>query len=335
MPITDTPWAATWDRWQREGMPKGATMHEYFGTDWVATIFPNTSPRFPGELVEETDEWTIVKSEWGVTLKNWKNHGGVPEFLDFTIVDPESWAVAKERMTPTRDRVDWNHLKREYPKWVNGGAWVQGHLWFGFDVTHSWAMGTDRVLLAMMDNPEWLKEVFAHELKMSLDLMQMVLDEGYAIDSVTWPDDMGYRGTQFFSRKTYQEILKPFHKQACDWAHMRGLKVHLHSCGNILPFMEDLLEIGVDILNPIEVKAGMDPLRVKREFGDKLTLHGGLNAVLFEDMTKMREAMEELVPSLKAGGGYWLSSDHSVPDSVSLDEFREFIELAKRVGSFG
>ncbi|HQB83586.1 MAG TPA: hypothetical protein PLR50_08825, partial [Candidatus Rifleibacterium sp.] len=75
-------------------------------------------------------------------------------FLHFTITDPDAWAAAKARMTPDPARVDWAHLERNYGRWRREGAWIRGHFWFGFDVTHSWMVGTERVLLALIERPE-------------------------------------------------------------------------------------------------------------------------------------------------------------------------------------
>jgi uroporphyrinogen decarboxylase len=100
------------------------------------------------------------------------------------------------------------------------------------------------------------------------------------------------------------------------------------------PFVPDLVEIGIDALNPLEVKAGMDPVQLKRDYGRDLVLHGGINAVLWDDMDKIRAEMERVLPVLKENGGYIFSSDHSVPSSVSLESFRETVELARRLGSY-
>ena len=70
---------------------------------------------------------------------------------------------------------------------------------------------------------------------------------------------MGYKGAPFFSTEMYRELLKPFHKKAVDWAHERGMVTELHSCGFIEPLLDDVVDTGVEMLNPLEVKAGMDP----------------------------------------------------------------------------
>jgi uroporphyrinogen decarboxylase len=267
-------------------------------------------------------------------MKKWKHANSTPEFIDFTITDPDKWLEAKQRITPARDRVDWDKLKRKYREWREQGRWIEARAFFGFDVTHSWVVGTERVLFALVENPEWLRDMFSTTLETSLGLLDMIWDEGYRFDSLKWPDDMGYKYNQFFSVDMYREILKPFHKRAIDWAHEKGIKAHLHSCGDVNPFIPELVELGLDAINPLEVKAGMDPVKIKKEYGDKLVLHGGINAVLWNQPEKIKAEMAKVVPQLKENGGYIFSSDHSVPSSVSLEDFRAIVECAKKLGSY-
>jgi len=145
---------------------------------------------------------------------------------------------------------------------------------------------------------------------------------------------MGYKLHQFFSVDMYRELLKPFHKQAVEWAHSRDIYAHMHSCGDIRLFVPELVDIGLDALNPLEVKAGVDPIALKEQFGEKLVLHGGINAVLWDQPEKIKAEIQRVLPVMKEGGGYVFSSDHSVPNAVSLDDFRGIIDLAKKLGSY-
>ena len=100
------------------------------------------------------------------------------------------------------------------------------------------------------------------------------------------------------------------------------------------PLIPELMDIGLDCLNPLEVKAGMDPVQVKNDYGDRLVLHGGINAMLWDDLPAIEAEMRRVVPAMKEGGGYIFSSDHSVPSSVSLAGFRRIVELAKELGAY-
>ena len=334
VPVIDGPWSATIERWHREGMPLDVDYVDFFELDHLSYIGTDTTPRYETKILEETDAYTVSTTPYGVTLKNWRHAGGTPEFLDFTIIDQDSWRSAKARMTPSRDRVDWAFLQENYKKWRDRGDWITAGFWFGFDITHSWIVGTERVLMALLTDPEWMIDMFNHELDLNIALFEMIWEEGYTFDSIGWPDDMGFKNNQFFSVDTYRDILKPVHKRAVDWAHAKGIKAHLHSCGDVRPLIPELLDIGIDALNPLEIKAGMDPIKLKQQYGDRLVLHGGINAVLYDDVDAITAEMERLVPILKKSGGYIFSSDHSVPSSVSLENFRHIVAQAKKLGAY-
>ena len=248
--------------------------------------------------------------------------------------DRDGWARAKRRMRPERDRIDWDRLRADYPRWRERGDWIVAGLWFGFDVTHARMVGTERLLMAMVEDPEWVVEMWTHQLDVGLALLEMVWDAGYAFDEVNWPDDMGYKANQFFSLSMYRELLKPLHKRAIDWAQARGVRARLHSCGDINPFVAELVGIGLDGLNPLEVKAGMDPVAIKDRWGGQLLLHGGVNAVNWDKPDAIEVEIREKVPRLKERGGYVFASDHSIPESVSREDFRRIINLAKEMGSY-
>jgi uroporphyrinogen decarboxylase len=334
IPISDYPWAATVERWQGEGLPVGCDIEEYLGLDRIVGITADISPRYEEHVIEETEEYVIATTAWGATMKNFKHSASTPECLDFKIVDAEAWFAARKRMTPDPDRVDWAKLAAEYPRWRTEGRWIEAWFWFGFDVSHSWAVGTERLLTAMVMDPEWITDMFNHYLDMNIALFEMIWEKGYRFDSIKWPDDMGYKHSQFFSLKTYRSMLKPVHQRAAQWAHNHGIKAHLHSCGDVNPFIPELIEIGIDALNPLEVKAGMDPLALKEKYGSSLVLHGGLNALLYDQPDVLEAEIRRLIPTMKQNGGFIFSSDHSIPSSISLRDFQRVIALAKELGTY-
>lgn len=334
VPIFDSPWAGTIARWEREGMPQGMDWRDYFDTDKVSTISVDITPRYEEKVLEETDDYRIVTSEWGVTMKQFKEQDSTPEFLDFTVTTPEAWEKAKARMTVSKDRVDWKRLERDYAQWQQEGHWIEGMFWFGFDVTHSWTVGTETMLIAMIEEPEWVEDMFDTYLDRSIQHFNMIWDAGYRFDSIFWYDDMGYKNTPFFSNEMYRSLLQKYHKKAVAWAHDHGIYARLHSCGDIMPLLPDIMDTGIDALNPIEIKAGMDVFKIKQDYGDRLVLHGGINAVLWDDKEAIVEAIRQAVPVLKENGGYIFASDHSIPNSVSLENMQSIINTVKEVGKY-
>lgn len=334
IPIIDEPWSGTLRRWHREGMPEGMDWCDYFDVDKLGIINIDISPRMPEITLEETDRYYIRTSPWGVTMKHFKEEDSTPEFLDFTITTQEAWDQAKKQMTLEDDRIPWEMLRQNYDKWRAEGRWIRAVFWFGFDVTHSWMMGTENTLVAMMEEPELVEDMFDTYLSRCETLFSRVWDAGYHFDEIFWYDDMGYKGTTFFSPNMYRSMLQPYHKRAVDWAHNRGIYAQLHSCGDVMTLLPDIVATGVDALNPLEVKAGMDAFKIKKEYGDRLVLHGGINAVLWNDKDAILEEIDRKVPVLKENGGFIFSSDHSIPNSVSLENMKAIVEEVKRVGRY-
>ncbi|MBO4886667.1 MAG: hypothetical protein J5602_15265 [Clostridia bacterium] len=334
VPIIDSPWAGTLRRWRAEGMPEGVDWRDFFDVDKVEGIGVDITPRYEVKVLEDTERYQIVTTNWGVTLKNFKELDSTPEFLDYKVTTPEAWEEAKRRMTLEDDRIPWRRLKENYARWLAEGRWIEANFWFGFDVTHSWMAGTETVLVAMYEEPEWVVDMFNTYLDRCIALFERVWDAGYRFDAIYWPDDMGYKGTTFFSNEMYRELLKPVHRRAVEWAHERGIYAHLHSCGDVMTRVDDLIDIGIDCLNPLEVKAGMKPLELKRKYGDKLVLHGGVNAVLWDQKDAIVSEIERTVPALKQDGGYIFSSDHSIPNSVSLENMTAIVEEVKKAGKY-
>lgn len=331
--MIDSAWAGTIARWKREGMPENADWRDYFGFDKIGSIGNDNSPRFERKILEETDRYVIRTTPWGMTEKAFKVLDSTPEALDFYYADSSRWEEAKARMTDgAEDRINWAALKRNYPIWEKEQRFRRLDLWFGFDVAHSRLTGTETMLMAMLDEPEWVTDIFETYLTVSLNQAQKILDAGYRFDAVMWWDDMGYKGAPFFSPDLYRELLKPFQKRAIDWAHERGMFAELHSCGYIEPLLPDLVEIGLDMLNPLEVKAGMDPKKLKDTYGDKLAFHGGINAQLWDKPELVLSEMEKIIPIMKEGGGYVFASDHSIPNSVSFETMKQISDLAHKLG---
>lgn len=315
-------------------MPEDADYVEYFGLDRFRLVFADNSPRFPRQVLEETERYRIFTTAWGQTLKAFRETDSTPEFLRCEIDGPDSWRRIRDRIRPDRDRIDWAGLQRNYATWRKEGTFLAADLYFGFDWMHSWVSETQTILVALIEEPEWCVEMFHHFLDTHLALFDMVLDAGYGLDAIRWPEDLGYKGALFFSPELYRDLLRPAHEKAVRWAHERGLRAMIHSCGFVEPLVPDFIDIGIDCLNPIEVKAGMDPVALKRRYGDRIALHGGIDASSLGDTEALCARIREIVPAMMDHGGYVFSTDHSIPPTIGLRDFRRVVDLAHEVGSY-
>ncbi|MCL1854921.1 MAG: hypothetical protein FWF86_04230 [Clostridia bacterium] len=332
--IWDFPWPGTMRRWYREGIPKGMSFEEYFDVDVVSRIIVDNSPRYPERVIREDDERIVRFTNWGGTEHTLKNHDSTPEYLDFTIRDMDTWLKAKERMLPTRDRVPWDDLQKNYGRWRKEGHWILGDTWYSFNQLTSYAMGMEQFLIAMVEEPDLCIDMLHHTLDVNLALLDMAWDAGYTFDMLNIRDDMGYNNTQFYSITLFREIIRPVHQKAVDWAKRKGIRVRLHSCGYIMPLLPDILDIGFEALHGLEVKAGMDAVEIKRAYGDRLVLHGGFPASIWLDLEGATALIKQSLPILMKSGGYVFATDHSIPNNVPLQNVETIIKLAKEIGRY-
>ena len=143
-------------------------------------------------------------------------------------------------------------------------------------------------------------------------------------------EDLGYRDRTFCSPQVYREIIFPFYTELVAFFHAYDLPVVLHSCGFTEPVLDLICAAGFDGLNPMEVKAGNDPLRIAEKCGDRLCFVGGLNARVLEshDRGLIRREVTRLVEGMKARGArYVFGSDHSLSTNIDYDDFRFALDV--------
>ncbi len=138
-------------------------------------------------------------------------------------------------------------------------------------------------------------------------------------------DDFGTQQSLFLSINMFRELVMPHYQRGLEWIHANtDMKVLLHSDGAIFPLIPSLIEMGIDILNPVQTSAvGMDPIQLKREFGDRMAFWGGSldcqktlpYGTLDEVVAEVRKHVEIFAP----GGGYVFTSVHNVQANVPPD----------------
>ena len=153
-------------------------------------------------------------------------------------------------------------------------------------------------------------------------------------------DDFGTQQAPFLSVKMFRERLLPFYRRGLDWIHQHTeMKVMLHSDGALYPLIPSLIEMGVDILNPVQTSArGMDPARLKAEFGDRLTFWGASldcqQTLPFGSPEQVAQEVAEHVRDFKAGGGYVFASVHNIQVGVPPENVVAMFDTALSAGSY-
>ena len=331
--IYDSPWGTTIRRWREEGLPAGIHPQDYFDYEIVNVGFSRGLGLEP-EVIEETDDYTIRRTDFGAITKDWKNRASTPELIDFLIKDRATWHEYRDHFRPDESRVNWENAKATYDQARKSGKWVGASGGFGFQLIFSRMVGPERTLLAMAEGPDWASEMFMAVADMTIGMAETMMGRGFEFDGAHLADDLGYRNGPLFSPAMYRELVMPAHKKICDFFAAHSLPVIHHCCGNVNELMPLLIEAGISAINPLEVKAGMDLVDLKTRYGDAITLIGGIDVRTWArgNPDEIEREIAEKVTFAKKDGGYIFHSDHSVPDNVSFETYKRVIALAHKYG---
>ena len=157
---------------------------------------------------------------------------------------------------------------------------------------------------------------------------------GEYVDVVSWGDDLASQESPLFSPKIYRELVKPRHARMIDGVKsMADVKVNYHTCGSVYPLIEDLIDIGVDALNPLQVSArNMDPAKLKRDFGDRLAFWGGMDThrlLPFGTPDEVRKETRRMIDLMGRGGGYILATVHNIQAEVPPENIVAMFDEAR------
>ena len=335
VPFLEEPWSLTLTRWIGEGLTETQPFDVALGIDPFIKIRLDNSFRLPEKTIEETDEYIIRQDSNGAWLRTFKNSESTPEVVKTTINSRSAWEEHKHLLEFTPERLNLDENTPVYEKARRQDYFVHFSMNFCYE---RWGriVGLENYLIALIEDPQWIREMHQADIRLFLEAYEEMTARGMHFDGARFSNDMGYRNGPLFSPQLYREIFQPGLERLCDYFHDRGLFTILHSCGNVNDLISDFIQTGFDSLNPVEVKAGMDLLKLKKMYGEQLCFMGGIDARKMSDSEQIiTEEIRSKVGEAKKGGGYIFHSDHSVPDTVSLEQFKRIIELAFEHGRYG
>ena len=195
----------------------------------------------------------------------------------------------------------------------------------------------DQFLADIVDQPKKVEALLDRLVELHLANLEKFLDaiEGY-VQIIQMGDDLGTQLATIISPKTYRELFKPRHRLIYERVRRRsGLHLFLHSCGSIADILKDLIEIGVEIINPVQTSArGMEPEKLKRDFGKDLTFWGGgcdTQRVLPEGTpAEIEKHVRERIDILASGGGFVFSQVHNILPNVPPEHIVAMYEAVKK-----
>jgi len=351
VPVSDFFWGSFLERWRRDlGLPCDTDIYRYYDLDWIVTI-PNMDPKItPFQVLSQDDEQVIVRTGFGAVIRKRYDYP-MPAFLGF-----ETDSIKKAAAFQFDDAWDERRFfragdnqiagvgdgfRRDLPPWIE----TVNSLYPDFPVFGSicegqemlWRIiGSENVMLWIGLYPEEVGRFVERINRFALELTvaQIEAAAGMLDGMVIW-GDVAYKKGLFFSPRYWRRYFKPGVKAIVDACHERGLPVIYHGCGNVRSIFEDFIEVGVDAYNPLEAKAGLDVVELRRQFGHRIAFCGNMDVIAWADAN--REELKQIVlTKLNAakGGGYIFQSDHSVPGNISGENYDYVVNLVREFGRY-
>jgi uroporphyrinogen decarboxylase len=337
-------WAATLARWRREGLPVDASLSEYFRTDAEQEMCshaqgpygPHLHPPLERRILSETETHVIVRDEEGNTVRLFRDdpQKSMPEWIQYPMKDRADWEhIIKPRLDariPGRfpTGTEWEQLVRErrqrdYPL----GVWCGS--FYGWPRSF---MGVERMSLTLYRDPPLIHEMCEYIAEFIIELLTPVLKEIQCDYAFIWEDMAGKTGP-LCSPKMYRQFMVPPLKRVTGFLHDRGVHhIIVDSDGNNDVLIPLWLEAGVTGLRPFEAAAGCDPVAIRRQYGKRLIIQGGVDKrALASGRERIDREVLAKVPWLCLQGGYFPQVDHLVPPDVSLASYVYYSDLMHKV----
>jgi len=282
------------------------------------------------------DSWGSGQSE--VEPGEW--YPGIHPIPDArTIEDLDAYRGWPDMLDPTRIdhvRATTKALATENRFAIMATPW----LLFPFERAHA-MQGLEAFLFNMAADPDFARALLEKITGYCKQLMGRFLEElGDDVDIIKIGDDLGTERSLMISPKMYREILKPVHADFISFIKARTkAKVFFHSDGDVAPLVEDFIEIGIDILNPIQTSAGSmsDLTALKKRFGSNIVFCGGIDSQKILPLgspAEVRQEVRRVMQTLGPGGGYMVGAVHTVMNDVPPENVLAMVDAVEEFGHY-
>ena len=263
-------------------------------------------------------------------------YGPVREMIDGALLDAKSLDDFKKYPWPTVDDLDYSGLAPFCDQFANRGI---AYGWADFSQRPSNVRGMQNFLMDMALHPEFIHYITNYFTEFYVeDFRRAQKASGNRIDVFYTSTDIGTQSGPMISAKAFREFIKPYLKRLADAAHEQGAALFYHTCGMISPFIEEIIEVGVDILDPIQpCNPQMQPEFLQESFGGRICFHGGIDVQGILSTGSPEEVHQEVLRYENAFDhrGFIVSSSHYLQMDTSVENifaiFNKSVDGIRRV----
>ncbi len=255
----------------------------------------------------------------GGTLKDFEDYESFPP------LDPDN--PVRENVYKMSKEMEKKYDKKVY--FIPGIFGMMEPTWQGFGLEN---------FSRLLARQKQMKKIFDDRGKFAVEMVKRIIDWGET-GSILVGDDYGYKAGLLMSPRNYRKYVLPWLEQICKTAHKGGLKLILHSCGDVYQIFEDIIKCGVDAIHPLEPTTAnpeYNIFKLNQKYGDKISFIGNVSPMDLanKDPEYIRNYVRKLIEEIAPGGGFILSSGHSINPAIKLENFLAMQETVQKCGKY-
>ena len=279
---------------------------------------------YPEQILEETGEYLIARDTYGRTVKLIKASATLPLPLDHPVRNMDDWLKVKPHYTYSEGRfgAGWETNARQA---LADGQVVSVGIPGGFDEPRQ-LMGEEALCLAFYEQPELIHDMLDTISETAFRVLERV-SSVVQIDQLDVHEDFAGKSGPLIGPAQIKGFLHPYYHHVWDMLFERGARLFsIDSDGNVNSVLPALLEAGINTMLPLEPAAGMDIVKLRKQFGTRLAFVGGLDKhVLRRSKPEIVAELEYKIPPMVRSGGCLLGLDHRIPNGTPLEHYRFYI----------
>ena len=341
-------WPQTIRRWVREGLPVELSEEEqnqmflgkldsFFRFDSYGYGLPglnHMNPVFEEEVLDHRGDVTVLRGRDGIVAERYLSDvdkSSIPHFVDFPVKTSEDWRLMKRRFRlDDSTRFHSDSVIEEARAARSEGKMVTIFLIGFYGQLRNW-MGMENLSYSFYDKPDMVHEMVEHWAELCAACIEQ-LPADIPIDYVSWWEDMAGKNGPLVSPAVFREFLQPGYRRVMNAAKKRGCVLsHVDCDGNPHDIVGNWLEEGVNVMFPLEIQAGVEPMDWRKEFGSNLRFRGGINKYALVAGGKAVDAELERIKPLLDDGGFIPHLDHLVPPDVPYDHYCEYLDKKRKL----
>ena len=345
LPCDESLWPDTLDLWHTQGMPKDSEPADYFGWD-ICAMSLDCSPRFEQKILHKDPPWYTYQDRWGYNATKKLGKASSVHFFNHKTDSREKWDSHKYRWSLSNDpkepaRIDsasyFEHFN-PYPTWPEAlekyNKLYSTERYMLFNSYGPWEAnwrhcGYEELLMHTALEPEWVTEMAEYHIDLLISVLERGLREGLKPDGFFLVDDLAGTTGMLFSPESWRRLFKPSVVKLGKFLKENDIDFWMHCCGNGEAVFPDLIEAGVQVINPLQATAGLNIVDLRKKYGKQLAFYGNISVV------KMSGPLDELENEIRfkvtigKDGGFIFHSDHSVPPEVDFDRYEWILKTAR------